>query len=157
MTRVFRVALVILLTTYFSAFAMNHAQGSQPTGHADQTARPGDNVHNANVDGHQFAYYLIDMQKQLAKMKDMPQMQGKKTTHHMMVYVTGPDGKLLKKAKVGYLVVGPDGAKQKLMGMDMRGSFGADINFGEKGTYSVKTKAVADGKTLMDQFTYDVK
>ena len=160
MTRVFSMILIVfmaLLMMHFPALAMNHGQNPQMTGEAKSSARPGENIHNATVNGHQFAYYLIDMQKHRAKMSEMSQMQGMKTSHHMMVYVTDPEGKLLDQAQVGYLVVGPDGVTQKQMGMDMQGGFGADLHFGEKGTYTVKTKAVAHGKTLMDQFTYEVK
>lgn len=145
------VALTLLLTIDSPTIAMNDTQNGLATGLVHHSVRHGENIHNATVDGHQFAYYVIDMKKPHAEMKDM------QTTHHMMVYLTGPDGKQLNKAKVGYLVVAPDGAKQKLMGMDMQGSFGADVNFGQKGTYSIKSKAVVDGKTLIDQFTYDVK
>jgi hypothetical protein len=160
MTRVFSrilVAVVTLLTVYSSTLAMNHSQGKDVKGGADPAARPGENILNATVDGHQFAYYLIDMQKQMAKMQNQSQMTDMKASHHLMVYVTQPDGQVLDQAKVGYLVVGPDGAKQKQMGMKMRDGFGADLQMGEKGPYSVTTKAVADGKTLMHRFTYEMK
>jgi hypothetical protein len=151
------VAFITLLTITSPVLAMNHSQGNNMPGDKDQMARPGANILNATVDGHQFAYYLIDMQQPMAKMKNQPQMADMKASHHLMVYVTRPDGKLLEQAKVGYLVVGPDGAKQKQMGMEMSGGFGADLHMGEKGAYSVTTKAVADEKTLMHRFTYEMK
>jgi hypothetical protein len=151
------VAVVTLLTVYSLTFAMNHSQGKDMQGGANPAVRPGENILTATVDGHQFAYYLIDMQKQMAKMKNQSQMTGMQASHHLMVYVTKPDGEVLDQAKVGYLVVGPDGAKQKQMGMKMRDGFGADLHMGEKGAYSVATKAVADGKTLIHQFTYEMK
>jgi hypothetical protein len=136
---------------------MNHGQGNSMPGSADPMARPGENILNATVDEHQFAYYLINMKQPMDKMKGQSHMQGMKESHHLMVYVTKPDGQALDQAQVGYLVVGPDGAKQKQMGMKMRDGFGADLHMGEKGVYSVTTKAVADGKTLMHQFTYEMK
>jgi hypothetical protein len=151
------VAFVTLLTVAFPSLAMNHSQGSNMQSGTDPMARPGDHILNATVDGHQFSYYLIDMQPPMAQMKDQSQMADMKASHHLMVYVTQPDGKLLDQAKVGYLVVGPDGAKQTQMGMEMRGGFGADLHMGEKGDYSVTTKAVANGKTLMHRFTYEMK
>lgn len=160
MTRVFSrvlVAVVTLLTVQFPTFAMNHGQDNNMKGSADQMARPGDNILNATVDGHQFAYYLIDMQQPMAQMQNQSQMTGMKASHHLMVYVTQPDGQLLDQAKVGYLVVDPDGAKQRQMGVEMQGGFGADLHMGAKGAYSVTTKAVADGKTLMHRFTYEMK
>jgi hypothetical protein len=136
---------------------MNHSQDKDMQGGTDPAVRPGDNILTATVDGHQFAYYLIDMQQSMDKMQKQSQMTGMQAGHHLMVYVTQPDGRVLDQAKVGYLVVGPDGAKQKQMGMKMRDGFGADLHMGEKGVYSVTTKAVADGKTLMHQFTYEMK
>lgn len=160
MTRIFSMALVAfvtLLTASSSVVAMNHSQGNNMPGSADPMARPGENILNATVDEHQFAYYLIDMQEAMSKMQGQSQMQGMKASHHLMVYVTKPDGQVLDQAKVGYLVVGPDGDKQKQMGMKMRDGFGADLHMEDKGTYSVTTKALADGKTLMHRFTYEMK
>ena len=120
----------------------------------DHSGHRGPNVHNATVDGHHLAYHLIDMRDKMKDMENMPEM---KATHHMMVYVTGPDGAVLAQAKVGYLVVGPDGTKQRLMAMAMSDGFGADVDFGAPGAYTVRTKAVAGDTTLMDEFTYEVK
>ena len=86
-------------------------------------------------------------------------MKGSKeadTTHHLMVYVMDPDGRPVEGAKLGYLVEGPDGAKQKLMAMGMQGAFGANANFKTKGTYTVKTKFLAGDKKLLDKFSYEV-
>ena len=87
-------------------------------------------------------------------------MKGSKeadTTHHLMVYVKDADGHAVEGAKLGYLVEGPDGAKQKLMAMGMQGAFGANANFKTKGTYTVKTKFLAGDKKLLDKFSYEVK
>ena len=150
-------AIVTVFTMYTLSLAMNHSQGGTMTSSAGAAARPGDNILNATVDGHQFAYHLIDMHQHMAKTTNPSHMQGMQAKHHLMVYVSKPDGTLLDKAKVGYLVVGPDGVKQTQMGMEMQGGFGADLHLEAKGTYSVTTKAVADGKTLMHQFTYEMQ
>ena len=39
----------------------------------------------------------------------------------------------------------------------MKGAYGADMDFGKKGTYAVKTKAVFGDKKLFDRFSYEVK
>lgn len=160
MTRVFSmvlVACITLLTVYAPTLAMNHSQGGKMPHSAEPSARPGDNIHTATVDGHHLAYYLIDMHKHMDKRTHQSHTTGMAASHHLMVYVTKPDGKLLDKARVGYLVVGPDGTKQKQMGMEMRGAFGASLHMGAKGAYSVTTKALSDGKALMYQFTYEMK
>jgi hypothetical protein len=119
--------------------------------------RHGKQVREAKVDGYKLEYFLIDMKE---SMKGMP-MQGhdmsKMKSHHLMVYLAGPDGKAVTEGKVGYLVAGPDKAEQKTMAMFMDGGFGADVDLKAKGAYKVTTKAVVGDKTLVDDFTYSVK
>ena len=144
-------ALLVTLTGGFPALADNH---EHDMGQMDHSGHRGPNIHNAMVDGHHLAYHLIDMREKMQDMENMPEMQA---THHLMVYVAGPDGAVLNQAKVGFLVEGPDGNTQKLMAMGMSDGFGADVDFRTPGAYTVKTKAVANGTTLRDAFTYDVK
>jgi hypothetical protein len=73
-----------------------------------------------------------------------------------MVYLTDANGNSVKDAKVGYLVVNPDGTKQKLMCMNMKNGFGSDINLKQKGTYTIRTKALSGDTKIMDQFSYKV-
>jgi len=114
-------------------------------------------IHESTIEGYHFAYHLIDIQKNSEEMKDMKGSKEADTTHHLMVYVKDADGHAVKGAKLGYLVEGPDGAKQKLMAMGMQGAFGANANFKTKGTYTVKTKFLAGDKKLLDKFSYEVK
>lgn len=117
----------------------------------------GENIRNATVDGYTFSYHLIDMQERMKEMKAAGHPHEMKMTHHLMVYVQGPDGNMVKSAKVGYLVVGPDKEKQKLMCMAMAGGYGADINFTAPGIYTVKTKVMIGKQSILDSFTYDIK
>ncbi|MGD8241379.1 MAG: hypothetical protein PVF59_01035, partial [Desulfobacterales bacterium] len=119
----------------------------------------GENIHNAKKEGYTLAYHLIDMKAQMAAMKEHAQAHGAEKmdmTHHLMVYLTDADGHPVKDAKVGYLVVNPDGTNQKLMTMHMKGGFGSDINLKQKGTYTIKTKALSGDIKIMDQFSYKV-
>ena len=157
MHTVFRLTLAALLVTLTGGvpvLADSHQHDMDQMDQMDHSGHRGPNVHNAMVDGHHLAYHLIDMRDKMKDMENMPEM---KATHHMMVYVTGPDGAVLAQAKVGYLVVGPDGQQQKLMAMGMSDGFGADVDFGTPGAYTVRTKAVAGDTTLMDEFTYEVQ
>lgn len=123
---------------------------------AAKSAMKGKMVRSVKVDGYQFTYHLIDMAEM---MKGVP-MKGDMATmksHHLMVYVAGPDGKPATQGKVGYLVTGPDKAEQKTMAMAMEGGFGADVDLKAKGAYAVKTKAVFGEKTVVDEFTHTVK
>jgi len=78
-------------------------------------------------------------------------------TWHLMVTITGPEGSKVEKGRVGFLVTGPDGSKQKGMAMGMKNAYGADMDFSQKGIYTIKTKAVFGDKKLIDQFNYEVK
>ncbi len=122
----------------------------------DHSGHMGKMIHETNVDGFAFAYHLIDMKERMKGMKDMGQMKDMNMTHHLMVYIKSPNGHSLEKAKIGYLVLNPDGSKNKAMTMHMNGGHGADVNFHQKGRYTIKTKAVVDGKKLVDTFEYIV-
>jgi len=108
----------------------------------DHPDSPGLQIHTSTVDGYGFRYELYDFPD--------------RNTQHLMVSVTDPNGKAVLNGKVGFLVKGPDGAKQKAMTMGMKGAYGADMDFGQKGVYSIKTKAVVGEKKLFDQFDYEV-
>lgn len=147
-------ALLVTLTGGFQVSADSHQHDMDQMDQMDHSAHRGPNIHTSMVDGHHLAYHLIDMREKMKDMENMPEM---KATHHMMVYVVNPDGTPLAQAKVGYLVVGPDGQQQRLMAMGMSDGFGADVDFGAPGAYTVKTKAVANGTTLRDEFTFEVE
>jgi hypothetical protein len=109
----------------------------------DHTEHVGKKIHESTVQGYRLAYHLLDLPNREA--------------HHLMVYIVDPAGIAVTKAKVGYLVTGPDKAKQKAMAMGMKNAFGADVDMTVPGTYSIKTKALAGGKKLLDQFAYEMK
>ena len=151
------VALIALLPGSFTALADSHEHDMHQMEQMDQmdhSGHRGANIHNSSVDGHSLAYHLIDLREKMKDMEDMPEMQA---THHMMMYVVGPDGAPVADAKVGYLVIGPDGNRQRLMAMGMQDGFGADVDFRAAGTYTVRTKAVAGDTTLLDEFAYEAQ
>lgn len=149
-TKILAVAVTLILTLTFPAIAGN--SGHEGHGHGGHDSGKG--IRHAHVDGHHLSYKLIDMKEKMKGMKNMPEM---KDTHHLMVYVKDSDGKVVDKAKVGYLIGSPDGSDQKKMAMGMAGGFGADVNLEKKGVYKIKTKIVAGEKKLMDAFEYEVK
>ena len=123
---------------------MDHSQSAGDHGKAmDHSQHMGEKIHESKVEGYQFAYHLLNMED--------------RATHHMMVYILAPDGGKVEDAKVGYLVNGPGGSKQKMMAMGMKGAYGADLDFKKKGTYTVKMKAVTGDQKFLDEFTYEVK
>ena len=142
---IFGAALVV------PVFSQDSGSGIDHSGHV------GDMIHESTVDGFRFAYHLIDIQKNPEQMNDMKGSKESEKTHHLMVYVMDPDGQSVQRAKLGYLVEGPNGAKQKLMAMGMQGAYGANVDFTNKGSYTIKTKIVTGDKKLFDRFSHEVK
>ena len=103
----------------------------------------GRQIHTSTVDDYRLDYILYDFPE--------------RKTQHLMVSITGPDGAAVEQGKVGFLVAGPDGSEQKAMAMGMKGAYGADMDFGKKGIYTIKTKAVFGDKKMFDRFNYEVK
>ena len=150
------------------AFAMDHGKMKGGMDHSkmedmdhgdmDHSKVKGEMIREATVDGHKLMYHLIDNMAEMAKMKDMKgHDMSKMKSHHLMVYVFSPDGAKVSAGKVGYMITGPDGSDQKTMAMAMTGGFGADVDMKAKGSYGIKTKAVAGETKLMDEFTYVMK
>ena len=123
---------------------MDHTKSAGDHGKTmDHSQHMGDKIHESKVEGYQFAYHLLNMED--------------RATHHMMVYILAPDGGKVEDAKVGFLVNGPGGTKQKMMAMGMQGAYGADLDLKQKGSYTVKMKAVSGDQKFLDEFTYEVK
>ena len=123
-----------------SAAKMDMSTDSAAT--MDHSGRMGEMIHQTTVNDYKLAYHLLEMED--------------RDTHHMMVYVYDSKGQPVEGMKVGFLVEGPDGAKQKLMCMGMQGAYGADANFKTAGSYTIRTKAVMGATKLTDKFVYSV-
>jgi hypothetical protein len=175
-TNMFRTATLGTLLTLATAppvFAMDHGsmdhstQGTMsgthdtvPAGAASaQAARHGVEIRKAVVSGYALTYNLIDM-KSMMQSTTMPMTHNSDTkmkSHHLMVYLVGPDGKPTTNGKVGYLVIQPDKSDYKTLTMPMEGGFGADIDLVAKGDYKITTKIALGDTTLVDEFVYTVK
>lgn len=159
-TKLLKIATVITvaLTLCSAASAMEDMKMD-----GDKSGRMGQFIHTSTVDGYKLDYHLIDNKAQMEKMEDMKGMSmaeggaEQMKSHHLMVYITNPDGKMIEDAKVGYLVVDPAGAKQKAMAMGMKGGLGADVEMKAKGEYTVNVKIVAGDAKVIDKITYEVK
>jgi hypothetical protein len=129
------IGFVLFVASVFSVLSPAVAEE-----HADS---PGVQIHTSTVDGYGFGYSLYHFPE--------------RKTQHLMVSITGPDGAAVEQGKVGFLVTGPDGSKQKAMAMGMKGAYGADVDLGGKGVYTIKAKAVIENRKLFDTFTYEAK
>ena len=109
----------------------------------DHSAHVGKKIYESDVQGYRLAYHLLDLPGN--------------DQQHLMVYILGPNGEPVTAGKVGYLIEGPDGSKQRVMAGSMKDAYGGNVNLLTKGAYQIKTKAVFGDKKLLDQFVYDVK
>ncbi len=136
-TYLFFIAISIISLSATTGFASDIAKPMDHSGHI------GEKVHESVVRGYQMAYHLLELPG--------------RTEKHLMTYIKDPSGNPVRNAKVGYLVVGPDGVKQKVMAMAMKDAFGGDVNLTLKGNYTIKSKAVFGKQKLMDSFRFEVK
>lgn len=136
-----------------NAFGSDSGHGSHNTGHGTNHSGhdTGKKIHEAKVGDFTFEYRLIDMKEKMKGMKNMPEI---KETHHLMLHVRDMHGKPVEKAKVGYLIQGPDNSVEKKMAMAMNQGFGADVTFGHGKQYRVKAKVLAGDRKLMDSFEF---
>jgi hypothetical protein len=152
-----KTTIFFAVPIFFGVALALPAFSQDPVSAIDHSGHVGVKIHESTIEGYQFDYHLLDIQKRPEAMKDMKGSKEADMTHHLMVYVLDPEGRAVEGAKLGYLVEGPDGAKQKLMTMGMQGAYGANANFKTKGTYTVKTKFLVGDKKLLDRFSFEVK
>jgi hypothetical protein len=135
---------IVFLISMFIFISLDQVASAASKGDSiDHTGHVGDKIHESSMQGYRLAYHLLDLPG--------------RDVHHLMTYIVDKNGQAITTARLGYLVVGPDGAKQKVMAMVMKDAFGGDVNFTAKGMYTIKTKAVIGDKKLLDRFTYEVK
>ena len=112
--------LQIISITFILSFLLSSAALASDKGNrTDHSGHVGEKIHESSVQGYQIAYHLLDLP---GREED-----------HLMAYIIDLNGQPVSKAKIGYLVVGPKGAKQKVMAMGMKDAFGGDVNFTAKG------------------------
>lgn len=138
MKKYLSVLLVALIIGWLASAAFA-ATGHDTHNTTDHTGHIGEKIHESAVEGYRLAYHLLELPGREAK--------------HLITYIIDRTGKPVKDAKVGYLVVGPDGKEQTVMAMSMQDSFGGDVDFSLKGKYTIKSKAVVGSKNLLDSFT----
>jgi hypothetical protein len=120
-------------------------------------------IRESKVQGTSLKYRLYSWAERNVMMKGMEGhvMAGMddsgRSSHHLMVFFSGADGKELSGGKVGFVVAGPDKSEFKTLTMAMSGGYGADVPMKAKGEYTVKLKAVFGDRTLAEEFTYSVK
>ncbi len=142
-----------------SALADDGMKGHNMAGH-DSSNRMGDLIHESTVDGHMLSYYLMDLRHQNtagSETHDMDQMDKMDKPHHIMVYIMDTNHAPVTRATVGFLIKDGNNKAQKAMAMYMDMGFGITADMGQKGTYTITTKALIGKTKLMDKFEYEIK
>ncbi len=165
MTRIVRIAV---LASSLAAIALLSACATSRTAMAgrpmtDQsTGTPhGNKVREAKVEGYVLRYYVIDLDGASRYM-----------THHLMLYVTGPDGRPTPGGTATFKVTAHDQAEQtfvasfgrggsrtifrplKRTGIPMETGYGADVKFKRGSAYTISTRLGVSGKQVVDEFEY---
>lgn len=150
-----KTMLILVISVLFGV-------GSVFAASSGHTHAMGQMIRQSTVDGYGLMYHLLDKAQRDEIMKGMEGMEmpgmskSPDITNHLMVMITDSAGKPVS-GKVGFLIVGPDGKEQKTLTMGMNDGYGADVIFKTKGVYTIKTKAMIGNKTLLDDFSYEVK
>jgi hypothetical protein len=162
-----RVIVNLTLAFILLGAAAALAAGHGAPGHDMSTMKaeqyPGRQIRQTHTqDGWMLTYQLLDLKERAVVMKGMEGMEmpgmskSPDITNHLVVYVANAAGKTVS-AKVGFMITGPDKAVQQTLTMGMGGGYGADVILKAKGAYQIKTKAVVGDKTILDDFTHEVK
>jgi hypothetical protein len=133
----------ILTSVFFISFlyCAPSAYGSDTK--MDHSTHTGKKIHESVVREFRLAYHLLELPGN--------------DFHHLMVYIIDGQGNYVTKGKVGYLIEGPGGSKQKVMAESMGTAFGGNVNFNKSGNYIIKTKAVFDDVKFLDKFNFEIK
>jgi hypothetical protein len=148
--------LIIFLTILFFFVSTAFAAGEMKSHdmQMQDSKSVGKLIRETNIDGYHLSYRLIDMQAQMKNENQGMNMQGMNGTHHLMLTIQDAQGKIVDSAQAGYLIIGPDGAEQKVMTMGMNGSYGADVRLSQPGENTIKCKVTLGEKKLLDEFTF---
>ncbi len=115
----------------------------------------GPQVHRSSVQGYQLSYHLLSYAEDsevLARLGRGRENAHAGPTHHLMVFVMGPDGKMRTGATVALRLRGPGGDTGEVRAAPMAGGYGADVDLAGPGPYTVEATVVDRGVTLRDAF-----
>lgn len=126
---------------------------------AGSSSRYGAEIRKVELSGYTLTYKLIDIHT-MNVTTVMPKSSddgGHMKSHHLMVFVTRPDGRPVTQGKAGYLVVQPNKAEAKDIAVPMDGGFGTDVDLSFNGDYTITAKLALPDADLVDTFIHTVK
>lgn len=72
----------------------------------------------------------------------------------LQLFITGPDGKLIKNAQVVTTIVDHRGRQQSIRSLPCKGGYLVAIDQLAAGTYRVETEIIAKGRLFTDEFRF---
>jgi hypothetical protein len=150
--------LVVVGTAVVIALPAHAGPGRDDSRSVEHSVQPwmhvGDQIRRSSVDGHQFSYHLLALEEKAVAGTGTPGISttwpdpDHKKSHHLMLFLMDPDGKMMTDTDVGFAVKGPDGIVQEPRITLMTGGFGVDVDLNVKGTYEITTRIVAGNQGL---------
>ncbi|HEY5998954.1 MAG TPA: hypothetical protein VI078_06565 [bacterium] len=126
---------------------------------ATDLSRYGAEIRKAQVSGYTLTYTLIGV-PEMNVTSVMPMSSydgGPNKSHHLMVFVTGANGRAVRDIDVGYVVTRPSGVSDGYPAFVMDGGAGTDVDLAFRGAYTIQTKIALPETELVDSFVYDLK
>ena len=127
---------------------MNHSMDSHDhmsgdMKHEESMNMPGwMEMHAMEIDGHKVNFHIMDKKAFRNYMDNMGHKDHKMKegmTHYVMMDITDPEGKKIKRAKVKLKVIGPDKKADEKAAFPMMENFGAEFHMMGKGKYQIMT------------------
>ena len=150
-----------------SSFAqMDHSMGSQDhmsgeMKHEESMNMPGGmEMHAMEIDGHKINFHIMDKKAFRNYMDNMGHSTHKMKegmTHYVMMDITSPEGKKIKRSKVKLKVIGPDKKADEKVAFPMMGNFGAEFDMSHKGKYQIMTLFKVKKEKHHGGFWHEVK
>lgn len=134
---------------------------AQPAFAAEKSASYGENIRKTQISGYTLTYYLLSVaEKQVTNIMPTETTSSdfnKSKSHHLMVFVSRPDGRPATEGKAGFMVVQPNKTETRDIAVSMDGGFGSDVDLPFKGDFTITAKIVLVDVDLLDKFVYSVK
>lgn len=121
-------------------------------------SRFGEVIRKTQVAGYTLEYTLIGI-PELDATSVMPRTSydgGYDKTHHLMVFVSRPDGRRVTSGAVSLVVTAPNKTTQAPIARAMDGGHGADVELRFRGSYAVSAKLGLPDGDVADTFEYTV-
>jgi len=148
MKKTITILAVLLASGGMAQAQMDHSMRDQKEmhegmKHEESMKMPsGMEMHAMEIDGHKVNFHIMDkkaFREYMDNMGHKDHMMKEGMTHYVMMEITDPEGKKVKRSKVKLKVIGPDKKADEKAAFPMMGNFGAEFDMSHKGKYQIMT------------------